>query len=111
LSPSIFEFEGIAPDRAWILTVMKVAATAVQVMPPRLAFFQKDVLGLARISDQLALGTKNQRSRVLDLWNLFPCFCRSPSDVESGLPTLTVILGRALEDKRYPELLVRSFLP
>ena len=104
--------KGIATERAWILSTMKVAASAVQVIPPRLAFFQNDVLGLARISDQLATNgssaaeMKSQRSRVLDLWHLFPCFCRSPSDIESGIPSLTVTLGRALDDKRYPELLV-----
>lgn len=112
--PPCFANEGIVSDRAWILSVMKVAATAAQVVPPRLAFFQNDVLGLARLSDQLAIDgpsaseMKSQRSRVLDLWNLFPCFCKSPSDVGNGLAPLTVVLGRALEDKRYPELLVRS---
>jgi NUC173 domain len=87
---------------------------AAQVIRPRLAFFQNDILGLARISDQLAKNSpsasemNSQRSRTLDLWNLFPCFCKSPSDVETGLPPLTSTLGRALEDKRYPELMVRS---
>jgi hypothetical protein len=95
---------------------MKDAATAAQVVPPRLVFFQNDVLELGRLCDQLATKStsdsekKNLRTRVIDLWCLFPCFCRAPSDIEAALPSLTVTLGRVLNDKRYPELLVSSFI-
>jgi ribosomal RNA-processing protein 12 len=90
---------------------MKAAASTVQPNPPRLAFFQTMVLSLARSCDKLAAaGTaKDQRAhrdRVIALWSLFPCFCKHPADIESTVPTFTATLGRALEDKRYPELLV-----
>jgi ribosomal RNA-processing protein 12 len=103
---------GIATELAWILSTMKVAATAAQAVPPRLAFFQSDVLGLARSCDKIAatsaVAEQNMyHSRVVDLWSLFPCFCKSPLDIEAAMPALTATLGRALEDKRYPELLVR----
>lgn len=105
---------GIAKDRAWILSTLKVAAsTTVQPVAPRLTFFETDVLGMARICDKLAATgggvstTLYNRQLVVDLWSLFPCFCRSPSDLAQALPSLTTTLGRALEDKRYPELLVR----
>lgn len=90
---------------------MKAAAAAAQPAPPRLAFFQSDVMELARSCDKLAATSSASvqnfhRCRVVDLWSLFPCFCKSPSDVETVMPTLTPSLSRALDDKRYPELLV-----
>jgi len=93
---------------------MKTAATTAQAVPPRLAFFQSDVLGLARICDKLAAtGPASERNFhhrvVVDLWSLFPCFCKSPSDIESAMPPLVTTLCRALDDKRYPELLVRCY--
>ena len=106
---------GIAKERAWILSTLKVAAsTAVQPVAPRLHFFQNDVLGMARVCDKQAAAVSGVSSKlyhrqlVVDLWSLFPCFCRSPSDLAEALPSLTTTLGRALEDKRYPELLVRA---
>jgi hypothetical protein len=111
----IFIFTGVAIERAWILSTMKVAATTAQATQPRLAFFQSEVLGLARSCDKLAATSsvveKNiHHRRVVDLWSLFPCFCKAPSDIETAMPTLTASLSRALEDKRYPELLVRFFV-
>ena len=91
---------------------MKAAAMTVQAVPPRLAFFQSDVLGLARICDRIAATApkpeRNFHHRVVvDLWSLFPCFCISPSDIEAAMPTLVTTLCRACDDKRYPEFLVR----
>lgn len=108
----VFGYVGIDGDRAWILSTMKSAAMAAQASPPRLACFQSDVLGLARVCDKLAATgpiaeRKFHHSRVVDLWSLFPCFCKSPIDIEAAMPSLTTTLGRALDDKRYPELLVR----
>ena len=109
-------FAEVATERAWILMTMKVAATAAQATPPRLAFFQSDVLGMARCCDKLAAASpvaeqRKLRKRVVDLWSLFPCFCRSPSDIEAAMPKMTATLSRALEDKRYPELLVLLYCP
>jgi hypothetical protein len=91
---------------------MKTAAmTAVRPAPPKLAFFQTEVLGLARDCDRMAAtcppAERNfHRQRVIDLWSLFGCFCKSPSDVASVMPSLSTTLGKALEDKRYPKLVV-----
>jgi hypothetical protein len=102
--------EGIGAERAWILPTMKVAATAAQPTQPRLAFFQSEVLRLARDCDTLAAtGNKDRNfhhTRVTELWSLFPCFCNSPSDVDAVMPSLITTIGRALEDKRYPQLVV-----
>ena len=105
----------ISLDRAWVLSIMKSAASNRSGVPPRLEFFQKDVLELARQCDTLSKQGKTSstsirnasRTRVIELWNLFPCFCSpTPSDIVQVLPSLNVTLGRVLEDKRYPELLV-----
>jgi NUC173 domain len=109
----------ISLDRAWILSVMKSAANtstvvaADGIVPLRLEFFQKDVLEIARKCDTVAKTSpsvsdrKASHARVIELWNLFPCFCRSPTDITTILPALTTTLGRVLGDTRYPELLVR----
>jgi len=91
---------------------MKSAASTAQAVPPRLTFFQNEVLGLARTCDKLAAtgpaqGRHFHHRLVVDLWSLFPCFCRAPSDLAEALPPLTATFCRALDDKRYPELLVR----
>lgn len=77
----------------------------------RLDFFQSSVMPLARVCDQLAangpLTERNlYRMCVVHLWDLFPCFCRSPDDIEEIFPSLSDTLCKALGDKRYPELLV-----
>jgi hypothetical protein len=104
-------------DRAWVLSVMKSAASNRSNIPPHLEFFQKNVLELARQCDTISKQSKASkasirnaaRARVIDLWNLFPCFCLAvPSDIVQVLPSLHVTLGRVLEDKRYPELLVSA---
>jgi len=84
---------------------------AAQAKQPRLSFFQTDILALARTSDKLAATIFVERnfhlSTVVDLWGLFPSFCKRPSDLKSALPPLTITLARALEDDRYPQLVVR----
>lgn len=77
----------------------------------RLDFFQSSVMPLARKCDHLAahspLSERNfHRMCVVRLWELFPCFCASPDDIEEIFPSLSETLCKALEDIRYPELLV-----
>lgn len=85
---------------------------AVQAKGPSLDFFQKSILGLARQCD--AFGANNpttapfHRARVIDLWSLFPCFCRHPTDVEATFPALSQTLIRAMGDSRYHELVVSA---
>jgi ribosomal RNA-processing protein 12 len=104
----------VSNERAWILNAIKASvSTGSSPYQPRLAFFQSHVLALARKCD-LAGGSDNltaveasiQRSRVIDLWSLFPSFCSKPIDVEVTFPALAQTIVRAMGDKRYPELLV-----
>lgn len=102
---------GIAKERPWVLSIIKSASMVSQPEPPRLAFFHGQVLDLARTYDMLAsTGPASEkrfhRCRVVDLWSLFPCFCKSPSDIEAALPPLSETLSRAICDKRYLELTV-----
>lgn len=103
----------ISTERAWILNVIK-SSLSMDSNPyrPRLAFFQSHVLGLARKCDMAsandhltAVEASIQRSRVVDLWCLFPSFCLHPLDIEVTFPALAQTLVRAMSDKRYPELL------
>jgi ribosomal RNA-processing protein 12 len=93
---------------------MKNAALAAQPTQPRLAFFQSTVLQMARECDKLTAASATTstmrnlyKTRVIELWSLFPCFCKSPIDVDDILPAMASILAKALADKRYPELVVR----
>ena len=104
----------VSNERAWLLNVIKSSLSAdSSPYRPRLAFFQSHVLGLARKCDAGSAGdnltaveASIQRSRVLDLWCLFPSFCLHPLDIELTFPTLAQTVLRAMGDKRYPELLV-----
>lgn len=103
----------ISNDRVWILAVMKSSvSTQTSQYRPRLAFFQSNILGLARKCDAnsakgnlTAVESSIQQSRVVDLWSLFPSFCENPSDVDTTFPTLALTLVRAMSDTRYPQLL------
>ena len=107
---------GISVDRAWVLVTMKSAALTAQPKPPNLAFFHEHILAMARHEDRLAAATtapgtetkKNSslyhRARVVDLWSHLPCFCKAPADVAERLPALAVVLAKAIEDSRYPQL-------
>jgi hypothetical protein len=101
---------GISIERAWLLLTLKSASMAAQPQQPSLSFFQAEVLGLARTCDKLAATIFAERNfyhtRVVELWGLFPAFCKRPSDLSSALSALTTTLARALEDSRYPQLVV-----
>ena len=100
---------GINMRLSWLLPVCKTASAAALGRRPHLAFFQKKVLGLARACASSV--TKASDKIILDkwvigLWNLFPCFCQHPMDLEETFPNLIPTLVKAMEDKRYPQLLV-----
>jgi len=100
---------GIDLSLSWLLPVLKTASGAALGKRPHLEFFQKKVLGLARAC--AATVTKASDKHVLDkwvigLWSLFPCFCLHPMDLEETFPNLIPTLVKAMEDKRYPQLLV-----
>jgi ribosomal RNA-processing protein 12 len=92
---------------------MKTAGSLGGSYRLRLSFFQETVLPVARQYDALSMKnlTKSTffRRHVLHLWALFPCFCRNPDDLESALPKLAPLLVRAMNDQRYPELVVGRF--
>jgi hypothetical protein len=92
---------------AWVFDVIK--RVVVGKIPSRLSFFQSDVLPLARYFDAMFAngGPSGEmcRSQVVNLWSLFPVFCRSPSDTEHAIPELAPILIKAMHDGRYPELI------
>jgi ribosomal RNA-processing protein 12 len=88
---------------------MKVAANTADAGGQKLAFFQSRILGLARECDKLAASSKEvkfHQARVVDLWSLLPCFCRRAVDIVASLPALTSVLKKALEDRRYPQLVL-----
>lgn len=92
---------------------LKSAASVAQPNRPRLSHFQQHVLSLARDCDKLAVTSKKDRAfhhhRVVDLWSLFPVYCKGPCDVAASLSTLATTLSRAIADKRYPQLVVRLY--
>ena len=92
------------------MSILKSAGNTNGSSRTHLAFFQSEVLALARQCDTLTAKKPTEaalhKSRVLDLWALIPCFCRNPADLESTFPALAQILVRAMGDKRYPELIV-----
>lgn len=111
------EMTSISPDHLevlpWLLPLMKVAGSIGGTYEVKLAFFHQSILPLARYYDALSMNepskASSHRSVILALWALFPCFCRNPTDLESSLPKLAPLLVRAMNDVRYPELVV-SFM-
>ena len=104
----------ISNKRAWILNVARTSLTN-QSSPyrPRLAFFQTHMLGIARKCDAASASTNFtaaqssiQKSRVTDVWSLFPSFCKNPIDIEITFPSLAQTLVRAMADERYPQIMV-----
>jgi hypothetical protein len=79
-----------------------------------LAFFQDQVLPLARSFDALpkesSIDDISRRHHAVELWALFPGFCVEPKDLATSLPKLAPILVRAMKDKRYPQLLVSTLV-
>lgn len=101
---------GTARERGWIITIMKSASHLAQPFPLELAFFQDEVLALARRFDRVvSTGPPKykleNRLGVIETWKLLPCvFEQLPPDVTERLSTLTTTMTKALEDTRYPEL-------
>lgn len=47
---------------------------------------------------------KQTRTKIIQLWSLFPSFCIQPVDFAPSFPSLAKLLANALADARYPEL-------
>jgi len=124
----------IPTERAWLLPLLKTSTpnfdvggnddygnlngnnkassnASANTPPPSLAYFHNNILPLARSTDAYSalpsltpLESSLEKGKVLDLWSLFPTFCRSPSDLPH-LEKIVPLLVRGLNDKRYPGLL------
>uniref|UniRef100_A0A7S4EQ48 RRP12 HEAT domain-containing protein n=1 Tax=Pseudo-nitzschia australis TaxID=44445 RepID=A0A7S4EQ48_9STRA len=93
---------------AWLIEVMKVSGLVISDSQLHLSFFQEQVLPLARQFDALFVkgstaGNAVFRSQVINLWTLFPVFCRAPVDLDDAFSKLAPILIKAMSDERYPE--------
>lgn len=93
---------------SWLFDIMK--GSMVGKNRTLLAFFQNEVLPLVRNFDVMASkgGTSSVmfRSLVVNLWSLFPVFCRFPSDIQETFPNSAPTLMKAMNDERYPELII-----
>ena len=93
---------------------MKASGTTNEGSRPHLRFFQQEVLPLARLCDGMRIkdpkNGNHHRNCVLAIWSLLPSFCQDPEDMASALPDLVPLLTRAMNDQRYPELVVSYFL-
>jgi hypothetical protein len=123
---------GIRDDRAWLLPLMKQSAPLLatesnMAMPvfgesittkTHLSFFQGRVLNLARRCDAASADGHRtvaeasiQKSRVVELWALFPAFCLYPMDMKENFAVVAKTVVKALGDyTRYPKLIVSELV-
>ncbi|KAG7353945.1 NUC173 domain containing protein [Nitzschia inconspicua] len=91
----------------WVFNIMK--GSTVQRSKTLMAFFQNEVLPLARSFDMMASRggpcSEMYQNLVVDLWSLFPVFCCFPGDSDQILPHLAPTIVKAMNDERYPELI------
>jgi ribosomal RNA-processing protein 12 len=127
---------GLATSRQWLVPVLrehigkgplgnstsgggggKASLSTAPAHRPRLAFFQSHILGLARKCENRKaecdaggkggeIEAKHQSGCSMQLWSLLPGFCEQASDVTASFKNIARIMGKAMEDKRYPELLM-----
>jgi hypothetical protein len=115
----------IRDDRAWLLPLMKQSTDSLRrsttsddciTRKTHLSFFQGNVLSLARKCDaatadghRTAAEISIQKSRVLELWSLFPSFCVYPVDMKENFESVAKTVLKAIGDYvRYPALIVRA---
>lgn len=111
---------GIRDDRAWLLPLMKqstattTSADTGVTVKTHLSFFQGHVLNLARKCDaasadgqRTAAEISIQKSRVVELWSLFPAFFAVyPLDMKENFGMVAKTVVKALGDHgRYPKLI------
>ncbi|CAH1115005.1 unnamed protein product, partial [Psylliodes chrysocephalus] len=101
-------------DRSWLLPVLKE-----NIKFSTLEYFVKGILPLAlfchRRSAQLAqnndgIGAHSSELLYLQLWNLLPCFCNHPKDIQDGFKTVAKVMGTAISDKKELRLAVMAAL-
>lgn len=56
------------------------------------------------------IGSHSSELFYLQLWNLLPCFCTSPTDIKDNFKTIAKVLGMAITDKKELRLAVMASL-
>lgn len=101
-------------DRSWLLPVLKE-----NIKCSTLKYFREGIFPLARYcqqrSTQLAqandgIGAHSSELLYLQLWNLLPCFCNSPTDIKDEFKTLAKMLGLAISERKELRLSVMASL-
>ena len=102
---------GVSPIRTWMLPILRESVSKCH--DTSLEFFRKAILSSAQECEELAtaegLGANSSKmllNRAIQLWMLLPGMCVQTIDISSpsGFRALVPVLGQALEDSRYPEL-------
>jgi hypothetical protein len=110
VSDDVTRTKEIMKNLQWLLQLMKSAGSLGGRYDLHISFFQNTILPLARHYDSQSIKHAPKaalyKRKVLALWGLFPCFCRNPVDLVSSFPKFVPLLVRAMNDKRYPELVV-----
>ncbi len=104
---------GVSNDRAWLIPLLKKHGSKCPSGFCQLSYFQKGILTIAKHCDSLcqcptslsANEAKTQSLRVVQLWQLFPCFCASPSDIALSLWDLATVIASELQNTRYPDII------
>ncbi|GBG28410.1 RRP12-like protein [Hondaea fermentalgiana] len=104
--------QGVAAIRLWLVPLLR-ENIGTGSASTRLAYFRSNILSTAekceRASQDASLGpnsAKAQQTRFMQLWSLLPGFCLRAEDIDrpEGLRALAPVLGKAMTDDRYPEL-------
>jgi ribosomal RNA-processing protein 12 len=108
-------------SRDWIVHILH---SNLKLVPAKLQDFQSHILPVAKDLNAIIRSSRSQapnrpqltdsqlsilRTRVIQLWSLFPCFCSSsfgaPVDVDVAFLPLVSVLDAVMKDPDYPELL------
>ncbi|CAH1969238.1 unnamed protein product [Acanthoscelides obtectus] len=101
-------------DRSWLLPVLKENIKCstldyyVKGILPLALFCQRKSAELAQVND--GIGAHSSELLYLQLWNLLPCFCNHPTDIEENFKSIAKILGTAISDKKELRLAVMAAL-
>lgn len=88
-------------ERSWLLPVLKE-----NINGAHLSFFREGILPLANFCQQRAaqlaqvnngIGAHSSELLYMQLWNLLPCFCNQPPDIQGEFKSLAKLLGELLE--------------
>ncbi|KAK5972109.1 hypothetical protein GCK32_010181, partial [Trichostrongylus colubriformis] len=85
--------------RSWIIPVLRV-----NLHNAPLAYFSSHILPLAmkiyrRLGSLDPVPQRLYMTLQIQLWDLLPSFCESPSDLEKSFPQLAPVLGAALNER------------